>query len=72
MGRFDPDAPVSDIVHSANSLIRQHGQDAVLVAEMRADQSLGRGDIDGYRTWKRIELVVDGLSGGYDGQSACH
>ena len=71
MGRFDPEAPVADIVHSANTLIRQHGPDAVLVAEMRADRLLGQGDMEGYKTWKRIELVVDGLTGGYEG-TACH
>lgn len=51
----------ADVYRSADRLLRRHGGDAVVVAEMRASEFLGRGDMDGYRTWKRIVLVVDTL-----------
>ncbi len=37
-----------DIYHTANLLIRQHGQDAPIHAAMRADAMLEKGDPDGY------------------------
>ena len=36
-----------DIRTTANSLIKQHGEDAVIHAAMRYDELLDQGDVDG-------------------------
>lgn len=72
MGQIDPNISLAEVVHSAEDLIRRHGGDAALVAEMRAATQLRRGDMAGYRTWKRIELLVDSLSGGLAPHDPCH
>lgn len=59
-----PDAPLADVVLSAERLIKRHGHEAALIAEIQAGQSLRSGDLAGYRVWKRVELMVDSLSGG--------
>jgi len=51
----------SEIVRSATQLVKRHGKDAVIVAEMHAEELLGLGDMDGYRLWKRLAMLVDGL-----------
>jgi len=51
----------ADIYHNATKLAEQHGQDAATVADMRAEQLRFQGNMDGYRMWKRIVLVVDEL-----------
>ncbi|MCP5372948.1 MAG: hypothetical protein H6907_14575 [Hyphomicrobiales bacterium] len=51
----------SEIVRSATQLVKRHGRDAVIVAEMHAEELLGLGDMDGYRLWKRLAMLVDGL-----------
>ncbi len=56
-----PDASTTDVYRFAASMVRRYGRDAVLVAELQADILLGRSDMDGYRTWKRVELVADEL-----------
>ncbi len=48
---------------SANLLIKQHGEDAPILAAMRADAMLEAGDLDGYATWKRILRAVEELRG---------
>ena len=40
-----------DIYRNANFLVKTHGA-------MRADTMLEAGDLDGYRTWKRILWAV--------------
>lgn len=55
-------ATAADIYFSADRLLKKYGRDAVEVAVMQADQSLAKGDMEGYRTWKRIVLVVDELT----------
>jgi len=52
----------ADIYLSADKLLNEYGRDAVAIATMRAEESLGQGDMEGYRTWKRIVLVVDELT----------
>ncbi len=42
-----------DIYHTANLLIRQHGQDAPIHAAMRADAMLEKGDLDGYHVHRK-------------------
>jgi len=60
----------ADIYHNASKLAEQHGQDAAVVADMRAEQLRDQGNMDGYRMWKRIVLVVDELlaSGPMEGE----
>jgi len=43
-----------DIYRSANLLVKQHGEDAILEAAKRADQMLDAGDVEGLAVWKRI------------------
>ncbi|MHA1598878.1 MAG: hypothetical protein ACTSV1_09165 [Alphaproteobacteria bacterium] len=45
----------------ADDLMRQYGKDAVIVAALRAGEMLNAGDVDGYRTWKRLIMLVDGV-----------
>jgi len=52
----------ADIFRSAGNMIKRHGQEAVIVADLRANELLGRGNMDGYRMWKRIILVIGELS----------
>ncbi len=52
----------ADIFRSAGNMIKRHGQEAVIVADLRANELLSRGNMDGYRMWKRIILVIGELS----------
>ncbi len=52
-----------DIYRSANVLVKQHGEDAPIEADMRADAMLDAGDLDGYEVWKRILRAVGELQG---------
>ncbi len=47
-----------DIYRTANVLIREHADEADLVAAERADGFLEVGDIDGSAVWKRILAAV--------------
>ena len=47
-----------DIYRTASVLIREHGDEADLVAAMRADSFLDDGDIDGSAIWKRVLKAV--------------
>jgi len=47
-----------DIWRTANILVKQHGDDAAIVAAQRADELLERGDLEGQRVWKRIVSAV--------------
>ncbi len=51
--------PDLDIYHSANILVKQHGEDAPIQAAMRADAMLEKGDLEGYGVWKRVLRAVD-------------
>ena len=59
-----------DIYRSAHVLIREHGQDALIEAAMRADAMLEKGDLDGYAVWKRILRAVEELQGTEPGPGA--
>jgi hypothetical protein len=50
-----------DIWRAANLLIRQHGDRAELVATLRADLVLDRGDHDGQIVWMRIRRAIAAL-----------
>jgi len=52
----------AEVYKMADTLLRRHGRDAVIVAAMRAGELLDAGDMDGYRTWKRLVMLVDGMS----------
>ncbi len=47
-----------DIYRTASVLIREHGEDADLVAAERADSFLDAGDIDGSMIWKRVLKAI--------------
>lgn len=47
-----------DIYRTASVLIREHGDEAELVAAMRADSFLDAGDIDGSAVWKRVLRAI--------------
>ena len=50
-----------DIWRAANLLIRQHGENAEIIAAHRADELLERGDLDGEVVWLRIKRAVGEL-----------
>lgn len=50
-----------DIYRAAKELIKQHGEDALIHAAMRADELLDAGDMDGLAVWKRILAAVEEL-----------
>ncbi len=52
-----------DIWRSAQTLIKQHGEDAPIEAAIRADAMLEKGDLDGCAVWKRILRAVEKLQG---------
>ncbi len=50
-----------DIYRSANKLMEQHGEDAPILAAMRADQLMETGDMDGRAVWLRIVKAIEEL-----------
>ena len=50
-----------DLYRSANELIEQHGEDAPILAAMRADELMDAGDMDGRAVWLRIVKAVEEL-----------
>ncbi len=50
-----------DIYRSANELIKQHGEDAPILAAMRADELMETGDMDGRAVWLRIVKAIEEL-----------
>ncbi len=51
--------PDWEIWSAANTLIKHHGEGAVLHAAQRADVLLERGDMNGCAVWKRIVAAVE-------------
>ena len=51
----------------ANHYIREHGEDAPVIAAMRADELLAEGDLEGSRTFqsivRRINQLLEGPRG---------
>ena len=47
-----------DIYRSSNELIKQHGEDAPILAAMRADQLMEAGDMEGRAVWLRIVKAI--------------
>jgi len=50
--------PDIDIWRAATLLIKQHGQDAEIVAARRVDELLEQEDLDGRDVWLRIRRVI--------------
>ncbi len=50
-----------DIYRSANELIKQHGDEALAHAAMRADKMAADGDMEGRAVWRRVVKAVDEL-----------
>ena len=51
-----------EIYDVAKVYLREHGEDAVIQAAMRADALLEAGDMEGQRVWLRIIEVIKALS----------
>jgi len=47
-----------DIYRTASVLIREHGDEADLVAAVRADSLLEAGDMDGSAVWRRVLKAI--------------
>lgn len=47
-----------DIYRTASVLIREHGDEADLVAAMRADSFLEAGDMAGSAVWRRVLRAI--------------
>ena len=60
IGEWMPE-PLVRCKTTANSLIKQHGEDAEIHAAMRRDELLDQGDVDGVFVWKRILEAVKEL-----------
>jgi hypothetical protein len=50
-----------DVWRGAEVLIKQHGEDAAIVAAQRADELLAQGDIEGQIVFKRIVAAINEL-----------
>ena len=51
-----------EVYRAAQATIQVYGDGAGLHAAQRADELLAEGDMDGRRTWHRIERAVDELA----------
>jgi hypothetical protein len=56
-----------EIWRTAGLLLREHGYDALLIAEQRRDELLADGDLDRMIVWKRIVAAMDELTRVRDG-----
>ena len=50
--------PDIDIWRAANLVVKQHGENAEIVAAQRADLMLERGDPEGRLVWLRIKRAI--------------
>ena len=50
-----------DIYRAANVLIQKHGEDAPILAAMRADELMEVGDMEGRAVWLRIVKAIEEL-----------
>jgi len=51
----------AEIYEMAGTLLKQHGSDASVFASLQAGEKLSTGDMTGYRIWKRLVMLVDGI-----------
>jgi hypothetical protein len=50
-----------DIWRAANVLVKQHGDDAAIIAAQQADALLAKGDVEGQRVFKEIAKAINEL-----------
>ena len=50
-----------DIYRAANEYIKRYGNDATVLASMKADEMLERGSMEGRSMWLQIIRVIDEL-----------
>ena len=50
-----------EVYELASKLLRKYGQDAPVFASLQAGEKLRNGDMIGYRIWKRLVMLVDGV-----------
>jgi hypothetical protein len=50
-----------DVWRAAHILVKQHGEDAAIIAAQRADALLAEGDIEGQRVFKAIVKAINEL-----------
>ena len=60
--------PDIDIWRAATLLVRQHADDAEIVAAQRADEMLDRGERAGQLVWLRIRRAIAELQAAPSGQ----
>jgi hypothetical protein len=63
--------PDLDIWRAATLLLKEHGEDAEIVAAQRADQMLERSDHDGQLVWLRIRRAIAALYPSVNGRAFC-
>lgn len=51
----------AEVYEMAGALLKQYGKDAAVYASLQAGERLSMGDMTGYRTWKRLIMLVDGI-----------
>ncbi len=59
MTELKPIISDAEIVRSAITMLKSHGRDAGAISTMHADMFLCFDNVEGYRLWKRIEMVVE-------------
>jgi hypothetical protein len=62
MGKGTPMVVEFDIWRTAGLLLRDHGQDALLIVAQRRDKLLADGDLTGLILWRRIMTAMDELT----------
>jgi hypothetical protein len=50
-----------DVWRVANVLVKQHGEDAAIIAAQRADTLLAEGDVEGQRVFREIVKAINEL-----------
>jgi hypothetical protein len=50
-----------DVWRAANVLVKQHGDDAAIIAAQQADALLAKGDVEGQRVFKEIVRAINEL-----------
>jgi hypothetical protein len=54
----------TDIYRSASLMIRRHGSEANIHADIRADELLEAGDLDGAAVWRQVVKAIQELQRG--------
>ena len=51
----------TNIADEARQLLRAHGEEAPLIAAMRADERFANGDIDAFHYWIKVRNAIETL-----------